>query len=193
VANAGETRCVLCGGQERSTVFTENDVDIVRCRTCGHVYSTFVTDVRHDAYWGEHNLDENVRFYWDHAHALMYDAFRNRFLEGRSGKLLDLGCGLGFFVRRLQGIDGWEAVGWEISPLAARYGTEELAKKYVPKLTTAEYLGGFAIDDDLDQFGIEVPFCVTACHCLGSLKVLNMLELQVFRLSCRETLGFIQF
>jgi glutaryl-CoA dehydrogenase (non-decarboxylating) len=28
-----------------------------------------------------------------------------------------------------------------------RYGTEELAKKYVPKLNTAEYLGGFAITE----------------------------------------------
>jgi len=127
-ASASDVACVLCGGRERSTVFTEQDVDIVRCSSCGHVYSTFTTDVNYEGYWGEQieAIDDDARFYWDHAHAAMYRTFRERFVYGSSGRLLDVGCGLGFFVRSMEGIDGWESVGWEISPVAAKYGTEEL-------------------------------------------------------------------
>ncbi|MGH2571026.1 MAG: class I SAM-dependent methyltransferase [bacterium] len=117
--------CVLCGAEDRSTVFVEDGIDIVRCAACGHVYSTWSADARFDGYWEGH-APENERDYWERAHAAMYQAFRERFLDGSPGRLLDVGCGLGFFVQAAGRVPGWQAVGWEISTLAARWGVERL-------------------------------------------------------------------
>ena len=56
----------------------------------------------------------------------MYQEFLGRFAEGRSGRLLDMGCGLGFFVKKASALSGWQAYGCEISPAAVRYGRETL-------------------------------------------------------------------
>jgi 2-polyprenyl-3-methyl-5-hydroxy-6-metoxy-1,4-benzoquinol methylase len=122
---ADSTDCVLCRGTGCSTVFVEDGIDIVRCTSCGHVYSTWSADARYDGYWNGHAPDDE-RDYWERAHAAMYAAFRERFLEGTTGRLLDVGCGLGFFVQAAGKVPGWQAEGWEISVLAARWGVERL-------------------------------------------------------------------
>jgi 2-polyprenyl-3-methyl-5-hydroxy-6-metoxy-1,4-benzoquinol methylase len=56
----------------------------------------------------------------------MYQDFFERYLIGRSGRLLDMGCGLGFFLKAMAPYTNWEAYGCEISPVAVRYARETL-------------------------------------------------------------------
>jgi SAM-dependent methyltransferase len=56
----------------------------------------------------------------------MYDDFSQRFLEKKSGRLLDVGCGLGFFVRKAMEHPQWSVWGYEISPKAVDYGRNKL-------------------------------------------------------------------
>jgi SAM-dependent methyltransferase len=61
----------------------------------------------------------------------MHQDFANRFLAGRSGRLLDMGCGLGFFLRATSAHPKWERYGCEISPSAARYAREKLGQNVI--------------------------------------------------------------
>jgi SAM-dependent methyltransferase len=56
----------------------------------------------------------------------MHRDFFERFVEGRSGRLLDMGSGLGFFLKAMARYKEWEAYGCEISPAAVRFAREQL-------------------------------------------------------------------
>lgn len=118
-------RCMLCGGSEHQIVFHEFGTDILRCRHCHHVFSSFPAEAHYAGYWDAQLAEPDV-FYWNVAHARMYQDFARKFLERRSGKLLDVGCGLGFFLKAIEPFRNWEAHGCEISPAAVRYARETL-------------------------------------------------------------------
>lgn len=123
-------RCVVCGSATRRSVFDEFGVDVVSCGDCGHVYSTWPGGQDYDGYFSAGAIDPvAAERFWNDQHARMYDDFTRRYLAGRSGRLLDVGCGLGYFVKRVAALPGWEAYGYEISPPAVAYarGTLGLA------------------------------------------------------------------
>lgn len=118
-------RCLMCGCTQHQVIFKEFDVDILRCRECHHVFSSFPADPHYSGFWGDEVADDD-QFYWSKARDRMYRDFTKRFLARRSGRLLDMGCGLGFFVKRVTGLEDWEAYGCEISPAAVRYARKNL-------------------------------------------------------------------
>jgi 2-polyprenyl-3-methyl-5-hydroxy-6-metoxy-1,4-benzoquinol methylase len=117
---------VACGSSERAVVFHEFGVDILRCAGCGHLYSSWTGGHDYDGYFGSEPIDPDGQQYWDEQHARLYDDFTRRFLAGRRGRLLDVGCGLGYFVKRAAAVPGWEAYGYEISPQAVAFARETL-------------------------------------------------------------------
>lgn len=117
-------QCLLCGGLRHRVVFREFDIDILQCLECHHIFSSFVADPHYDGFWGAEVTDEDP--YWSKARDRMYQDFLKKFLTPRSGRLLDMGCGLGFFVRSVSRLANWEAYGCEISPAAVRYAREKL-------------------------------------------------------------------
>jgi ubiquinone/menaquinone biosynthesis C-methylase UbiE len=118
-------RCLLCGSVRHPPVFQEFGVDILRCDDCGHIFSSFPSDPHYDGFWGG-EPDDLEGFYWNQARVRMHEHFFRRFLANRSGRLLDMGCGLGFFVRSVATQTSWEAYGCEISLTAVRYARERL-------------------------------------------------------------------
>jgi len=124
-------QCLLCGSLRHRVVFREFDIDVLRCLECRHVFSSFAADPHYDGFWGAEVADEDhagpaLLSYWRKARDRMYQDFLKKFLTSRSGRLLDMGCGLGFFVRSVAGFANWEAYGCEISPAAVRYAREKL-------------------------------------------------------------------
>src|SRR5262245_55881691 len=117
--------CLLCGDLRHRTIFKESGVDILQCRQCRHVFSSFAAHPHYNQYWGD-AIAEGDHFYWSHARRRMHQDFFKRFVVGRSGRLLDMGCGLGFFLKALAPYARWEAYGCEISPAAVRYARETL-------------------------------------------------------------------
>lgn len=132
MATPSDTRreCIVCRAQGGRVVFQEFGVDIVRCSECGHVYSTHELPADYDEYFGD-EVPEGQHFYWDAAHRPMYEAFGEQYLKGRRGRLLDLGCGLGFFVRFVANNYPWEALGVETSAAAVKFARETLGLQSV--------------------------------------------------------------
>ena len=118
-------QCLLCGNSRFRPAFTESGLDILRCVDCGHVFSSYCGDPHYSGFWGD-QVEPGHQEYWSRARARMHQDFVDRFVAGRSGRLLDMGCGLGYFVRNVAGYPGWNAHGCEISEAAVRYARDTL-------------------------------------------------------------------
>ena len=122
--------CLLCGGTRDRPVFSDTGVTILRCRDCRHVFSSYPGDPHYGGFWGD-EVAPGAHLYWSRARRRMHQGFVDRFLRGRSGRLLDMGCGLGFFVQVVARQPGWEAVGCEISEPAVRHARDTLQQQVV--------------------------------------------------------------
>ena len=123
-------RCIICDCMRNQPIFNEDGIDILRCVNCDHVYSSFEADPHYDGFWGD-EVAEGDHSYWNKARARMHQDFIRRFLVGHSGRLLDMGCGLGFFLKAIAPYPNWETYGCEISPAAVRYARESLGLQNV--------------------------------------------------------------
>ncbi len=163
-------QCLLCRGVEHRVAFTELGIDILRCANCGHVFSSHRADPHYAHFWGS-EIAPGEHFYWSKARAPMHRAFVSRFIAGRSGRLLDMGSGLGFFVKTMAACPAWEAHGCEISPAAAKYAREQLGLKNVicSRLQDVDLPAGFfdiiTMWDVLDHILHPDPL-LSRCHAL---------------------------
>lgn len=128
--SAAPLQCLLCGGLRHRPIFHEFGVDILRCCECHHVFSSFAANPYYDGFWGD-EVQESECFYWNEARRRMHEDFFRRFVAGRSGRLLDMGCGLGFFLKAMTKYGSWEAYGCEISVVAVRYARKTLGLQNV--------------------------------------------------------------
>jgi 2-polyprenyl-3-methyl-5-hydroxy-6-metoxy-1,4-benzoquinol methylase len=142
-----EKGCLLCGGVLHDSIFNEFGVDILRCRQCRHVFSSFAANPHYDGFWGQEVAQEN-HLYWNKARTKMHQDFLRRFIAGRSGRLLDMGCGLGFFLKTLTEHPNWEGYGCEISPAAVHYARETLGLRNV--------IGGRLEDANFPQGSFDI-------------------------------------
>jgi 2-polyprenyl-3-methyl-5-hydroxy-6-metoxy-1,4-benzoquinol methylase len=122
----GMPSCLFCAQDNPKIVFIEFGVPYLKCRSCGHLYSSYESVDHYDGYFENQENNEGSEVYWDLAHKKMYDSFSKRYMEGRSGKILDVGAGLGFFVKFAEGAKGWSAYGVEISPGGHKFAKEKL-------------------------------------------------------------------
>ena len=123
--------CLICGSNQHQVAFREFEVDIRRCRACGHLFSTYPGQKDYSDYWGEGVTEAEAQLWWDKAHQRVYDSFCRKFISGKKGKLLDVGCGLGYFVKKVSSYPDWEVYGYEISPAAVNYAKQNLGLKNV--------------------------------------------------------------
>jgi 2-polyprenyl-3-methyl-5-hydroxy-6-metoxy-1,4-benzoquinol methylase len=134
--------CLICGKESFKTEFIEVGIPILRCRHCGQVCSTYQPPEHYEGYFGEESLPGDAEFdYWGKAHAAMYAEFARRYMAGKSGKILDVGCGLGYFLKQMKQIPEWEIYGCETSPVAVEFGKKRLGIEtlYQGPLETAPY------------------------------------------------------
>lgn len=117
--------CIICKKKQNKVIFDDNGVNILRCQNCGHVYSQYDREQGYDGYF-QSNINDQDNFWWDKAHERMYNDFCERYINGKSGYLLDVGCGLGFFVKKISDYKNWESYGYEISPSAIAFARDEL-------------------------------------------------------------------
>ncbi|MCW7480712.1 class I SAM-dependent methyltransferase [Leptospira kanakyensis] len=123
--------CILCQSPESKTVFNENGTPILECKSCGHVYSSYEQEEHYEGYWDGAEQTYDLKW-WDNAHRAVYSDFISTYLKSEKGNLLDVGCGLGFFVKAvLTKKTGWSAVGYEISKQAVKFANEQNGMKTV--------------------------------------------------------------
>jgi 2-polyprenyl-3-methyl-5-hydroxy-6-metoxy-1,4-benzoquinol methylase len=138
-------QCAICKSKDQKTVFNEFGVDILKCRKCGHIFSSHQASQYYDGYFEQQDLETEDQFWWNAAHQSMYDDFCSRFIMGKSGKLLDVGCGLGYFVKHVSKHPGWEVYGCEISERAVDFAKSKLGLSNVAagKIEEANFPEGF--------------------------------------------------
>lgn len=124
-------RCIVCDSEKNKKIFNEFNIDVLKCLNCGHIFSSYASSQNYDGYYGYGNLSDEEMFWWNEAHLAMYNDFCNKFIIGKRGTLLDVGCGLGYFVKKASSYSGWKVVGYEISQNAVNYANNKLGLKNV--------------------------------------------------------------
>lgn len=138
-------KCIICSGRNYKVVFIENGIDVVECENCGHVFSAFEREQNYDGYFGADKRTGGNSFWWDSAHTRMYDDFCEKYIDGKSGRLLDVGCGLGYFVKRISQAEKWKTEGYEISQTAVDYAKNnlELTNIHCGRVEKTDYPNNF--------------------------------------------------
>jgi 2-polyprenyl-3-methyl-5-hydroxy-6-metoxy-1,4-benzoquinol methylase len=114
--------CNLCGGKETSLVQAcEPPYSVVKCRTCGLVYTNPQPDF---AMLTDHYQEEYYREWIQKQAAPRLSLWKKRVRTiaryKTPGRLLDVGCGIGTFLDVAKK-SGWEVAGTEVSGYAVRY------------------------------------------------------------------------
>jgi SAM-dependent methyltransferase len=117
-------KCPLCRGpsdEAKHYVRTAGGYEIYECPSCGLVYGKDILD--EDGIFAIYD-DAYARRYEEHSLAKQNRGYADRFFGGRPrGRLLEVGCGTGQFLRRL-GELGFEAYGVEVGPALASYAQD---------------------------------------------------------------------
>jgi 2-polyprenyl-3-methyl-5-hydroxy-6-metoxy-1,4-benzoquinol methylase len=126
--------CNLCGSQENHPYCPENGLGLVECDHCGLIFVSPRPDARElYALYGEtyfHNDESGVVGYTNYIkdEPNIRETFRGRlnwlerYLE--RGKLLDVGCAVGFFISEAQK-RGWQVQGMDVSGFAVEYARDK--------------------------------------------------------------------
>jgi len=126
-----ERSCPLCGHDDYRTIYKEREnIGIVRCKTCGLVYTNPTVKDSEMNYWGDEKK------YFEEAKLIFKGMAKSHrdvnYLEDLKviekikpkGNFLDIGTNMGFFLRHTQDRD-WNVIGIEPSP-----SLSEMARKY---------------------------------------------------------------
>lgn len=122
------TRCNLCGSDEIKILIRQDTPYIVQCKKCSLIYKN--PRPSENAVLEEVILDrviqEHKKVVWYDARIKLFEKNLNRIEKYSSkGKLLDVGCGYGTFLKMAED-SGWQIQGVEISNSAYKYAKERL-------------------------------------------------------------------
>lgn len=129
-----KVNCDLCGEDSTELLFKANDLryqgkqffNLVKCKNCDLVYlnprpQSQELKKYYDRYYSDKviNLDSKKEkyFFLKHCHVKRLKKYKDK------GRILDIGCGKGDFLAKINNT-GWEVVGTELHPEAARYARE---------------------------------------------------------------------
>ncbi|MBW2096418.1 MAG: class I SAM-dependent methyltransferase [Deltaproteobacteria bacterium] len=126
--------CNLCGSRKFRVAYEKFNYSLVRCRGCGLVYSwpPIPEDVLFQRYSEEYLFNEYLPIFKTDRTGFPIDLIRSHYsfflhlLErffNSGGKLLDIGCGPGFFLK-VASERGWVGEGVDVSESAVRYATD---------------------------------------------------------------------
>jgi len=129
------TKCPICGTDKSSKLFFKYYRRLVKCQKCHLIYTNprikkeYIKKLYSSHYFK--NNQSSVVGYKNYQadETKIRLTFKRRILEImkniKTGKLLDLGCAMGFFVDESQKL-GWQADGIEISDYAVKYSQTQL-------------------------------------------------------------------
>lgn len=131
--------CFLCGHKEKKEMFSTDHGQIVSCLRCGLVSLNSEKDEKEilkiyekENYFSQ-KADSGISYlFYKREKPIYLRYFRKKVdkieqLHSR-GKILDVGCGLGFFLEAARE-KGWEVQGVEVSKYAASYVSRNLKIK----------------------------------------------------------------
>ena len=141
-----ETHCTLCGSKQAESFLPE--LRLVRCLGCGVVYADEQLPLEElkklyskDYFTSPCSMEQGYDDYLEdrplirHTFQKRLDMLEKYYPE--KGKLLDVGCAMGFFVE-VAGENNWEAEGLDISDFCIQYMKEKGLKAHLTTLPEFE-------------------------------------------------------
>jgi SAM-dependent methyltransferase len=131
-----EVQCPYCASERRERLMTEfGSVGIVRCEDCDLMYTSPRIKAPEAVYWGDTaKYEEEARLIFKGLAAHHRD--ENYLEELRlvkrykpSGRFLDVGCNMGFLLRKAKEMACWDVAGVEPSPSSSRLAREKWGVK----------------------------------------------------------------
>ncbi len=128
--------CILCGSPQREPLFRQKDWQVFRCLACGLAFldprpdQAELAELYRKDYFASQYDSGLKRGSPELARRLAQEKHRLRFFHRlkKRGRLLDIGCGLGYFLYAAVQL-GYEGEGLDISTDSAAYVREELKIK----------------------------------------------------------------
>lgn len=112
----GARRCPTCDCDCGRRIWSEDGYRYLRCVACHTVWSDIsghdYAAVRHNV-WDEETVEDLTTDFYGRARERAHDEFFTK-IAPRPGRVLDVGCGLGYFLARAQ-IAGWQVRGCDTS------------------------------------------------------------------------------
>jgi len=148
--------CNLCGNDQIKELYNLPPYNIVRCLNCGLVYlnprpypgQMMKAYDSQDYYFSDGKQTEMFYGYPDYTKLRKHlyfvaDELMRPLKNTIRGNLLDVGCGMGFMMKRFQEL-GWESHGVDVSSYATEYARSELGlKAYTGTLETLNLANDF--------------------------------------------------
>jgi 2-polyprenyl-3-methyl-5-hydroxy-6-metoxy-1,4-benzoquinol methylase len=167
--------CPICDGTRAKQVWRDPPHRYVECRACHTVFSDIDAGTysisQHNVWHAESLASETVAFY-DTARARAHAALLRREPVRGAGRLLDVGCGLGFFLERAAR-SGWDVYGCDPSlPWARRASARVGRQRVLPGGPEPGMFGGRRFDlitawDVLEHVFDPLPFLETLAGLLS--------------------------
>lgn len=123
--------CNLCATEDIKFLFEKNDEIIVQCPNCNLIYTNTILD--DEEFYSKSffiGKDKVTASYTDYSQdkEILKPELKERIIQIKkyisNGRLLDIGCALGFFLDEARG--DFDTYGVEISKFAAEYSKEKL-------------------------------------------------------------------
>ena len=166
-----QIRCPVCDDDRTRPLCDKQGFSIVQCRTCRLRYVNprptrewLDAWYRHEYFSSSHEETSGAQHLQQGAIKTATAQLRLQLLgpSGPTGRLVDMGCGGGFFVRAAA-TGGWEAIGIEPSVEAARYAARAQQVRVVAGRLEATPFAD-ARFDVITMFDVlEHVFCPSAC------------------------------
>jgi SAM-dependent methyltransferase len=162
--------CPICGERLAQRIWHEATFDYVRCTTCGGFFSDLEEGryeaLRHNV-WDDQRPTADALGFYGEARVRAHEAFLARTSDRPPGRLLDIGCGLGFFLERAA-THGWDCWGCEPSSSWARVAEHRIGPGRVFETRIEEL-------EDVGQFDLITAWDVLE-HVFQPLAFLRRVE-----------------
>lgn len=167
--------CPICAAGRGRRIWSEGRYAYVRCADCGGVFSN-IAEAEYDRerhnVWNDVGPDQDTVQFYGPARERAHCQFLDRHPVSGNRRLLDVGCGLGFFLVRARE-RGWVVHGLDNSPAWVSLANERLGAPLVElaALEESRYReGSFALItvwDVLEHIFDPVPFLARLARMLA--------------------------
>ncbi|MBI5562109.1 MAG: class I SAM-dependent methyltransferase [Deltaproteobacteria bacterium] len=120
--------CPLCGALRERLITIQNSYRVVSCAACSFVYVNPRPDDAALARLYLQYLPDKMAdpLLWDSYMAGVFSKAADVIVKyKRAGRLLDIGCGYGFFLSEMKRRGGWELFGMDVSRTALSYASSQ--------------------------------------------------------------------
>ncbi len=204
------TVCNICGNTRFRRVFRLDGFDVVCCRSCNTYFRNVVFDkAESKELYGKDYFCDLQKDYFFSGKELREKACAGKIavldsLRPAKGKLLDIGCGTGYFLDAAQR-SGWDIEGVEISQFAADYARTRLnapvqAADFLDSIVEPESFDVITMWDMIDHSEYPADVLKKACRALkpGGLVAMDtfMIDGLLFKFAeyaYRGSLGIIRY